>query len=411
MDEIVPPSRVRLNYCSLSDLMALEGVGSKRARAIIQHREDFGPFLSVEDLESVVGMNVHLVEQLTASFDWSFNGYFLDEPKFICADARTISQIIDTKVDLIVTSPPYWKKRDYGHRAQLGQEATPEEYVLSLCDTIDSWIPLLHRHASVFINMGDTYRDHALVGIPAMVEVELRRRGWHIVNRIIWAKQNGVPEPLPYRLASRHETVFQLARSVEFFSDIYALAEYMGRSANPGDVWHIPNTRNKSDHLAPFPDELVKRIIHFACPEHVCNECTRPLRRNIEPTFQLDITRPQARRAIELFQQAGLSSAHLEAIRAVGISDAGKARRFQTGTNGNAAQTKRLAAEAKQVLGGYFREFTFSKKSQVGWQKCGCPLNTAPGTVLDPFMGSGTTIRIAHQLGRIGIGTDLVLPH
>ena len=35
-------------------------------------------------------------------------------------------------------------------------------------------------------------------------------------------------------------------------------------------------------------------------------------------------------------------------------------------------------------------------------------LSTVPGeTVLDPFAGSGTTIRVAHQLGRHGIGVDL----
>jgi DNA modification methylase len=34
----------------------------------------------------------------------------------------------------------------------------------------------------------------------------------------------------------------------------------------------------------------------------------------------------------------------------------------------------------------------------------GCP---AGGTVLDPFAGSGTTILVANQLGRNGIGLDL----
>jgi adenine-specific DNA methylase len=35
--------------------------------------------------------------------------------------------------------------------------------------------------------------DGALVGIPAMIEIAARARGWRIVNRVIWAKDRGVP--------------------------------------------------------------------------------------------------------------------------------------------------------------------------------------------------------------------------
>lgn len=400
---------VKINYCSSEELMALEGIGRKRAEAIVQRRQKFGPFLSVEDLESVASISTNLVDKLISQLDWEFNGHFVDFPKFIQSDARRINRVLQKKVDLIVTSPPYWQKRDYKHRNQLGQEATPECYVQNLCDIIDSWIPILHPYASVFVNIGDTYQDYSLAGIPAMFEVELRKRNWLLVNRVIWSKSNGVPEPLQYRLAGRYEVVLQLARNNDYYSDAHALAQYLGNSANPGDVWHIPHARNTGDHLAPYPEELVRRIIHFACPEHVCSTCNKPFRRLIEPTFELDMGRPQARRAIELFSKAGLSDEHLRAIRAVGISDAGKAKKVQSGADGNAARTRTLAQEAKRILGGYFREFTFSKKIQVGWLKCACNLDTRPGIVLDPFMGSGTSIRVAYELGRVAIGSDLVL--
>ena len=38
----------------------------------------------------------------------------------------------------------------------------------------------------------------------------------------------------------------------------------------------------------------------------------------------------------------------------------------------------------------------------------GCP---AGGVVLDPFVGSGTTVMVANQLGRNGIGLDLSLTY
>ena len=38
---------------------------------------------------------------------------------------------------------------------------------------------------------------------------------------------------------------------------------------------------------------------------------------------------------------------------------------------------------------------------------CTCDAKRVPATVLDPFIGSGTTIAVAQQLGRHGIGLDL----
>lgn len=401
---------IKLNYCSGSDLMQLEGIGRKRADSIIQYRQEYGPFLTLEDLERVPSLTKPIVESIIGQLDWSFNGHYITSPQVIKVDARHLRSIPKESVDLIVTSPPYWKKRDYKHPQQIGQEKTPEEYIKTLINTINSWIPLLRTHASVFINIGDTYHNFALAGIPEMLSINLRKDKWLIVNKIIWAKSNGIPEPLPYRLANRHEVIFQIVRNREYFSDVNALAQYLNQSANPGDVWQIPHARSKSDHLAPFPEELVKRIIIFACPEHVCLKCGKPYTRNLRPTANLNPRRPQARRALELFKQAGLTEEHLKAIRAVGISDAGKGRKFQGGADGNAEQTKKLAKEAKKVLGGYFREFTFAPKQRADWNICSCRVETCPGTMLDPYMGSGTSVRVAYQLGRIAIGADLVPP-
>ena len=44
----------------------------------------------------------------------------------------------------------------------------------------------------------------------------------------------------------------------------------------------------------------------------------------------------------------------------------------------------------------------------TGWSpSCGCGAGVAPATVLDPFVGSGTTAAVAQSLGRRGLGLDL----
>jgi hypothetical protein len=216
-----------------------------------------------------------------------------------------------------------------------------------------------------------------------------------------------MPEPAQNRLANRHEYVIHLAPRPGYYYDLFGYSEVFGNGANPGDVWQFNPGRHMGDHLAPFPTEIVDRAVRLACPRSVCLECGEPRRRIVQRTSQLDESRPQARRAMQLALEAGLTEEHFGAIQATGISDAGKALIYQTGTGKNSDRVKRLAAEAKAVLGGYFREFTFGRRETAGWTDCGCGGGFTRGVVLDPFMGTGTTLRTAVELGRSAIGVDL----
>jgi len=334
-----------------------------------------------------------------------------DDPSttVVKGDARSTG-LNDGSVDLIVTSPPYFRKRDYGVDGQIGQEETPADFVEAIGACLDEWARVLRSTGSVFLNVGDTYFKRSLAGIPGLIEGRAFQSGWLIRNRIIWAKDGGMPEPAQNRLANRHEYVLHLVRRGDYFYDLVAYAERFGNGANPGDVWQFNPGRNMGRHLAPFPEELVERAVLLACPERACASCGEPNRRIVRRTAQLDPSRPQAKRAMQLKMEKGLTDAHIAAIQATGVSDAGKALKFQTGTGRNSVLVQRLAAEAKEALGGYFREFTFAKKRTVGWTSCACEAGLRRGAVLDPFAGTGTTVRAAARLGRDAIGIDLA-PH
>lgn len=324
-------------------------------------------------------------------------------------DARQIP-LPDHSVDLVVTSPPYWRKRDYKVSGQIGQEETVHEYVAALLTALREWRRVLRPTGSVFLDIGDTYWNRSLAGVPARVETAARDDGWLVRNRIIWAKDGGMPDPARNRLANRHEYILHLTVTNDYYYDMLGYAERFGNGANPGDVWHISLARNMSQHLAPFPGEIVERAITLACPTAVCSRCGAPRTRITRRTAKLDPNRPQARRAMELAHEKGLTAEHIAAIQATGISDAGKALHVQNGTGRNSARVKALAAEAKAALGGYFREFTFAQRETVGWQACDCGATTKPGVVLDPFMGTGTTLWVASMMGRSAVGVDLASP-
>ena len=85
-------------------------------------------------------------------------------------DAWELSgQLEPASVDCIVTSPPYWNLRDYGHDGQFGLEKTPEEYVAKLVDLFARLRPALKDEGTVWLNLGDSYAGNVLAG-PAQSE-------------------------------------------------------------------------------------------------------------------------------------------------------------------------------------------------------------------------------------------------
>jgi DNA modification methylase len=93
----------------------------------------------------------------------------------LAGDARHLERVAShfppKGLDVILTSPPYWQRRDYQHVDQLGQEPTPEAFVETLADTVASWAQWLAPHGSIFINLADTHRNGFLVGTPVLFEV------------------------------------------------------------------------------------------------------------------------------------------------------------------------------------------------------------------------------------------------
>ncbi|EFG1715126.1 helix-hairpin-helix domain-containing protein [Escherichia coli] len=57
-------TRVSINNASAEELArAMNGVGLKKAQAIVSYREEYGPFKTVEDLKQAPGMGNSLVER------------------------------------------------------------------------------------------------------------------------------------------------------------------------------------------------------------------------------------------------------------------------------------------------------------------------------------------------------------
>jgi DNA modification methylase len=137
-----------------------------------------------------------------------------------------LKEVPDAFAATCATSPPYWKKRDYGHTGQLGQEATPELFVSRLSDIFDEVQRVLVPTGSLWVNIDDTFLNNELVGVPWLLVFEMKKRGWHLRGDAIWWKSNSTPEPAKNRLSRCHEYVFHFTRQPSgYYFDMDAIRE------------------------------------------------------------------------------------------------------------------------------------------------------------------------------------------
>lgn len=68
-----------------------------------------------------------------------------------------LKQMHGESIDCLVTSPPYWRLRDYNDSEQIGLEETPEEFINDLCNIFDEVYRVMKKTGTLFVNLGDSY--------------------------------------------------------------------------------------------------------------------------------------------------------------------------------------------------------------------------------------------------------------
>lgn len=147
----------------------------------------------------------------------------------LLGDVRELSrQLPPGRVNCIVTSPPYYGHRNYSVSAdarELGREATAEAYVGNLVECLNAAGALLRDDGTLWLNLGDTYRNKQLQGIPWRVALALQASGWYLRSDVIWHKPNAMPSSVKSRPTTDHEYVFLLSRSNDYYYDADAIRE------------------------------------------------------------------------------------------------------------------------------------------------------------------------------------------
>ncbi len=292
-----------------------------------------------------------------------------------------LKKLPDGCVDMTMTSPPYWALRDYGVTGQIGLENTFDNYIHRLCDVFDEVWRVTKQSGTCWVNLGDTYRNpnthtkentsppreslsvpnKCLVMIPFRFTLEMVNRGWILRNTIIWHKPNAMPSSAKDRFTVDFEYLFFFSKSKTYFFNQDAVRVPHGKDQRLAGIrrareygydgkgsyqdWYF-NKREGNDWVNK---KETKDTLTFG--QAKCQSKTTPP--------NLIHPRGRNRRCVWDLPTRPYQGAHF------------------------AVYPETLCHVPIQA---------------------GCPQD---GVVLDPFAGSGTTLKVAQELGRSYIGIEL----
>ena len=178
-------------------------------------QQAYNPFLSPA-FEEATSTKPNIVTcRYTAAFE-EYRGSHRLDPLLLLGNAENVLKAIpDDSIDCVMTSPPYWGKREYDSGG-IGQEATVTEYVKNLITIFRQVKRVLKPTGSFWLNIGDTYDSQRLAGIPWRVALSLTdHEGWVMKNSIIWNKMKSGMDNSNNRLGNIHENVFHLVKQTK----------------------------------------------------------------------------------------------------------------------------------------------------------------------------------------------------
>lgn len=370
-----------------------------------------------------------------------------------------IATIPDNSVHLVACSPPFVALRSYlpadhpdKHR-EIGSEPDPATFIDTLLALTAEWGRVLAPWGSIAIELGDTYssgdaparvwpglgdgkhddnagtkhlepipvsarfgdwpRAKCLALVPQAYAMSLAygrnvlngndspAGQWLVRNMIVWHRPNPAVGALGDKFRPSTSYITVATRSDKRWFDLTAV-RVAPRSGDPGEVlaasrnvtgfrgvtdggvshphlvsnpagappldawfdqhdtWTLTTQPSRLAHYAMWPAKLAERLVLSMCPREVCGTCGEP-RKRIE---------------------------RVDGLRGVDILAVASGNERGTGLQGPRPPMPTITRET------------------LGWTDCGHE-NYAPGVVLDPFAGTGTTLCVADLHGRDGIGIDI----
>lgn len=140
--------------------------------------------------------------------------------KILCGNNIDIIKTFpDSFVDCIITSPPYWKMRNYSeikNKYEIGGENSLGDYIEKVSILFKEILRILKPTGSLWLNLGDKYENKSLQGIPWRIALSLMDSGWILRNDVIWNQMKGT-QSCKDRLRDSYEHFFHFVKNKKYY--------------------------------------------------------------------------------------------------------------------------------------------------------------------------------------------------
>ncbi len=142
------------------------------------------------------------------------------EYRIICGDSETeLTELKPNSIDLVITSPPYFQQREYSAEG-LGNEETVEQYLESIVTTFAKVLRVMKPTGNIVYNMGDKIIGGSMLLVPYQFALKvLAGFNLRLVNDITWVKSNPTPHQFSRRLIASTEPFFHFALGRDYYYD------------------------------------------------------------------------------------------------------------------------------------------------------------------------------------------------
>ncbi|MDD9854903.1 MAG: site-specific DNA-methyltransferase [Gammaproteobacteria bacterium] len=300
-----------------------------------------------------------------------------------CGDCVSIlKRMPKHSVDAVVTSPPYFQQRDYSGIG-IGNEGHVDAYIDSLLVCLKELLRVVKPTGNIVYNLGDKYINSSLLLVPYRFAIAATETfGLTLVNQITWAKVNPTPRQFKRRLVSSTEPFFHFVKNNDYH---YARDKFMNE---PRVKQNSPTERLGGKYRALIAESSLttaQKIHALRCLDEVVNE----VRKGDIQGFRMKIRGVHA--------------------PAFGGQDGG--RKIQMQRNGftiirlhGEPMKKDFIQSPVETIKGIEHPAIFPLEVVREFIKLLCP---AGGVVLDPYVGSGTTLLAAREENCRYIGIDI----
>jgi modification methylase len=237
--------------------------------------------------------------------------------KIYIGDAETVlKKLPNNFFQLMVTSPPYWNVRDYGHKEQIGRTDTLKQYLEKLNKVWQEVARTLLPDGKIALNIGNIYYS----------EPDEKRRTTANLSLLTWQQLNDI-------------------KNLRFMGTIY---------------WQKTTSRDGSVLFGSYPYPTNFMISNAVEPIHIFRKIGK---REVSK---------------EIKEKSKVTKEDFKKFRDAIWNDI------------NGVEDEHCAAYPWELPARLIKMFSYMED----W-------------ILDPFLGSGTTMKAARDLGRNSVGIEL----